>query len=174
MVDKESLSLLFDLEMQAIGLLVLIVPFLALYYRNFLHWKNAPGHFHRDSPLKSPEFPILAVIVFVMMNVVLSPVAGVIFGWQFVAAYDMGVLICALAFIVYWALLTVYRYGDQGASYSRNTVSTNAAVSIPMSIITEEPQSYSEPVKSSVSASAIASDSDDFNADVVEICLDGD
>lgn len=51
---KESLNLLFDLEMQAIGLLVLIVPFLALYYRNFLHWKNAPGHFHRDSPLKSP------------------------------------------------------------------------------------------------------------------------
>ena len=54
MVDKESLNLLFDLEVQAIGLLVLIVPFLALYYRNFLHWKNAPGHYHRDSPLKSP------------------------------------------------------------------------------------------------------------------------
>ena len=106
-----------------------------------------------------------------MLNIVVSPIAGLFFGWQFVAAYDMGVLICALAFIVYWALLTVYRYGDQGASYSRNTVSNNAAVSIPMEIITEEPQSYSAPVKSSVSV--VTSDSDAFDADVVEICLDG-
>ena len=92
----------------------------------------------------------MAVIVFAMLNIVVSPIAGLIFGWKFVAAYDLAILITALVFIVYWALLTVYRYGDQGASYSRNTVSNNAAVSIPMSIITEEPQSYSAPVKSSV------------------------
>lgn len=106
-----------------------------------------------------------------MLNIVVSPIAGLIFGWKFVAAYDLAILITALVFIVYWALLTVYRYGDQGASYSRNTVSNNAAVSIPMAIITEEPQSYSAPVKSSVPS---ATESDTFDADIVEICLDGD